>query len=81
MNREIVNQISMQKELLTIEFRYHDQPKDVTNSVCRNKTITIGIFDSLEEAIEKGNRAFEMKLRNKGHEISNRCPKTGFQFN
>ena len=24
----------MQKELLTIEFRYHDQPEDVTNSVC-----------------------------------------------
>lgn len=31
----------------------------------------------LKEAFE----AFEMKLRNKGHEISNRCPKTGFQFN
>lgn len=50
----------MQKELLTIEFRYHDQPEDVTNSVCRKKTITIGIFDTLEEAIEKGNKALEI---------------------
>lgn len=60
MNREIVNQIIMQKELLTIEFRYHDQPEDVTNCVCRNKTITIGIFDTLEEAIEIGNKALEI---------------------
>lgn len=60
MNGEIINQISMQKELLTIEFRYHDRPEDVTNSVCRNKTITIGIFDTLEEAIEKGNKALEI---------------------
>ena len=50
MNTEIIN---MQKELLTIEFRYHDQPEDVTNSVCRNKTITIGIFDTLEEQLRK----------------------------
>lgn len=35
----------MQKELLAIEFRYHDRPEDVTNCVCRNKTITIGVFD------------------------------------
>lgn len=35
MNTAIIN---TQKELLTIEFRYHDQPEDVTNSVCRNKT-------------------------------------------
>ena len=52
--------IHILKELLTIEFRYHDQPEDVTNSVCRNKTITIGIFDTLEEAIEKGNKALEI---------------------
>ena len=57
MNTAIIN---TQKELLTIEFRYHDQPEDVTNSVCRNKTITIGIFDTLEEAIEKGNKALEI---------------------
>lgn len=50
----------MQKELLTVEFRYQDQPEDVTNSVCRKKTITIGIFDTLEEAIEKGNKSLEI---------------------
>lgn len=59
MNGEIENHISMQKELLTIEFRYHDRPEDMTNRVCRNKTITIGIFDTLEEAIEEGNKTLE----------------------
>ena len=60
MNTAIINIINTQKELLTIEFRYHGQPEDVTNSVCRNKTITIGIFETLEEAIEKGNKALEI---------------------
>lgn len=55
-----MNTMNMQKELLTIEFRYHDQPEDVINSVCRNKIITIGIFDTLEQAIEKGNKALEI---------------------
>lgn len=59
MKKEVVNQISMQKELLTIEFRYHDQP-DTIDSTYRNKTITIGIFDTLEEAIEEGNKALEI---------------------
>lgn len=60
MNGEIENQISMQKELLTIEFRYHDRPEDITNRVCHNKTITIGIFDTLEEAIKEGNKTLEI---------------------
>ena len=48
----------MQKELLTIEFRYHDKPDDI-GSVYREKKITIGIFDTLEEAIKEGNRALK----------------------
>lgn len=60
MNGEIENQISMQKELLTIEFRYHDRPEDITNRVCHNKTITIGIFDTLEEAIKESNKTLEI---------------------
>ena len=47
----------MQKELLTVEFRYHDQPEDAPNGVCRKKPITIAIFDTLEEAIERSNKA------------------------
>lgn len=49
----------MQKELLTIEFRYHDEPNDI-GSVYREKKITVGIFDTLEEAIEEGNKVLEI---------------------
>ena len=49
----------MQKELLTIEFRYHDKP-DSIGSVYRERKITVGIFDTLEEAIEEGNRLLEI---------------------
>ena len=50
----------MTKELLTIEFRYHDKPKSEDDSVHRNKTITIGVFDTLEQAIIEGNKALEV---------------------
>lgn len=49
----------MQKELLTIKFCYHDEPNSIGN-VYREKEITIGIFDTLEEAIEEGNRILEI---------------------
>lgn len=44
----------MKKELLTVELRYHgldeyNNPHSYTNR------ITIGIFDSLKEAVKKGN--------------------------
>ena len=51
------NQIT--KELLTIEFRYHDRPKFEGDGECRTKTITIGIFDTLEEAVREGNKTIE----------------------
>lgn len=46
----------MTKELLTIEFRYCDIPKSEDFSGYTNKTITIGIYDTLEEAIQEGNK-------------------------
>ena len=46
----------MTKELLTIEFRYRDKPKSDSDSEHRSKTITIGVFDTLEEAIVEGNK-------------------------
>ena len=52
----------MRKELLTIEFRYRDEP-DSIGSVYREKKITVGIFDTLEEAIEEGNRVLEILSR------------------
>lgn len=45
----------MSKELLRIEFRYKDKP-DSTGSTHRNKFITIGIYDTLEEAVKIGNK-------------------------
>lgn len=45
----------MTKELLTIEFRYLEMPKNEAWTEHRNKTITIGVFDTLEEAILRGN--------------------------
>ncbi|PXV62348.1 hypothetical protein CLV62_12036 [Dysgonomonas alginatilytica] len=47
----------MKKELLTIEFRYNDKPKNPDFSGYTTKTITIGIFDTLDEAIKAGNEA------------------------
>lgn len=50
----------MIKELLTIEFRYHDKPISDDFSGHSTKTITIGVFDNLEEAIAKGNECLQI---------------------
>lgn len=50
----------MTKELVTIEFRYRDKPKGEWDSGHPSKTITIGVFDTLEEAIVEGNKALEI---------------------
>jgi len=50
----------MTKELLTIEFRYHDKPKNEGFSGSETKTITLGVFDTLDEAIIEGNKALEV---------------------
>lgn len=44
------------KELLTVEFRYVDAPEgyfDKTKDV--SKTVTIGIYDTLNDAVDAGN--------------------------
>lgn len=50
----------MDKELLTIEFRYNDKPESVNFCGNKTKTITIGVFDTLSEAIIEGNKALEV---------------------
>lgn len=50
----------MTKELVRIEFRYRDKPKGDYDSEHKSKTITIGVFDTLEEAIVEGNKAMEV---------------------
>lgn len=46
----------MTKELLTIEFRYHVVPKSEYSCDDESKTITIGVYDTLEEAVKEGNK-------------------------
>ena len=57
MNNQVINNT---KELVTIEFRFHDAPKVKGDGGSRTKKITIGIFNSLEEAIIQGNKALEV---------------------
>ena len=51
---------TMTKELVTIEFRYRDKPKGDWDSSHTSKTITIGIYDTLDEAIIEGNKVLEL---------------------
>ena len=49
----------MTKELLTIEFRYHEVPKSEYSCEYVSKTITIGVYDTLEEAVKEGNKVLK----------------------
>ena len=54
----------MTKELLTIEFRYHEVPKSEYSCEYVSKTITIGVYDTLEDAVKEGNKVLD-KLSSK----------------
>ena len=43
----------MEKYLVAIEFRYSDAPKFEDRGTSNSKTITIGVYDRIDEAIEK----------------------------
>lgn len=49
----------MQKELVSIEFRYYDSPKCDGLSGYTETHITIGVFDNIDEAIIAGNKAID----------------------
>lgn len=49
----------MTKELLTVEFRYCDAPQGAHDCEHKYKTITIGVYDTLEEAVKKGNEVVQ----------------------
>lgn len=52
-----------EKHLVTIEFRYTTKfinEYEETENKDKNKTITIGLFDTLEEAIIEGNKSLEV---------------------
>ena len=50
----------MKKELVTIEFRYNDAQSDKNDYEYKTKTVTIGIYNTLEEAITEGNKALSI---------------------
>ena len=50
----------MRKYLVTIRFTYNDAPKDDFFSGYTQKTITIGVYDTENEAITNGNKALEV---------------------
>jgi len=50
----------MTKEIVTIELRYQDVPRFENDGQHRTKTITVGIFDTLGEAITEGNKAISV---------------------
>lgn len=54
----------MEKYLVTIEFRYSDAPEHEDGSTCKNKTVTIGVYDNFDDACLNGNNLLE-KLENK----------------
>lgn len=58
MNKE--NKIKEPKRLVTIELRYEDRPVNEDVGGYTTRTITIGIYDTLDEAIEQGNKAIEL---------------------
>lgn len=75
----------MIKELVTIEFRYNDEPKSELRGTSQSKTITIGVFDTFDEAIIEGNKALEIFEKNfklnKFNNVKERFSKTGGCFN
>ena len=48
------------KHLVRIEFRYEDVPKGEYDPEHKSKTITIGVFDTFEDACIEGNKALEV---------------------
>lgn len=49
----------MTKEILTIEFRYHVIPKSEYASDCESKKVTIGVYETLDDAIKEGNNVLK----------------------
>lgn len=50
----------MEKYLVRIEFRYSDAPKTEDGYTSRNKMVTIGVYDTFEDACRNGNKLLEV---------------------
>lgn len=75
----------MEKHLVTIQFSYMDKPYNEHFSGNTSKTITIGVFETIDEAIEQGNKALEVLEANfdlnDAWNKKNRFSKTGGPYN
>lgn len=49
----------MEKYLVTIEFRYYGIPEGSGGFTSRNKKVTIGVYDTFDEACLNGNKLLE----------------------
>lgn len=49
----------MEKYLVKIEFRYSDAPETEDGSTSKNKMVTIGVYDTFEDACRNGNNLLE----------------------
>ena len=50
----------MEKYLVKIEFRYYDVPETEGRSTSKNKIVTIGIYNTFEDACQNGNNLLEV---------------------
>lgn len=50
----------MEKYLVRIEFRYSDAPETEGRSTYKNKMVTIGVYDTFEDACQNGNNLLEV---------------------
>ena len=49
----------MEKYLVRIEFRYSDAPETEDGTTTKNKMVTIGVYDTFEDACQNGNNLLE----------------------
>ena len=50
----------MEKYLVRVEFRYSDAPKTEDGYTSKTKKVTIGVYDTFEEACQNGNNLLEV---------------------
>lgn len=50
----------MEKYLVRIEFRYYDAPETEDGITSKSKKVTIGVYDTFEDACQNGNNLLEV---------------------
>lgn len=76
--------IKMEKYLVKIEFRYSDAPETEDGYTSKNKTVTIGVYDTFEDACKNGNNLLEtLESKFELHEFPDgrKAPKERFSKN